>query len=283
MGENPKQSHDQKEMSFWDHLDDLRWTLFRIAIGIVVCMIVVFVNKGIVFDGILLAPTTSDFIVYKLMCRLAEAVSMPSLCPETFKIQLINTTVSGQFFIHISTSFWLGLLLAFPWVIYQLWIFISPALYQHERKATTRAFAFGSVLFFLGVFIGYILIFPLALRFLGEHFVSNSPDAVPNMINLASYIDVLVTLTLSMGLVFEMPILLYLLSRIGIINKKFLRKYRRHAIVIILVVAAIITPTPDPFTLIVVSIPIILLYEFSIWICRDSKKEESSSSLVPVK
>lgn len=261
---------DQKEMSFWDHLDDLRSTLFRIAIGILAGMILVFANKGIVFDRILLAPTNSDFIIYTSLCKLADAVAMPSLCPDAFNVKLINTTLSGQFFTHISTSFWLGLLLAFPWVIFQLWLFVRPALYDHERKAATKAFTFGSGLFFVGVLTGYFLVFPLTVRFLGMYSVSDVPDAVPNTITLSSYIDVLVILTLSMGLVFEMPVLIYLLSRLGIVNKKFLRKYRKYAIVIILILAAVITPTADPFTMLVVSVPILLLYEFSIRICRDT-------------
>ena len=276
MEANPKQSLDRKEMSFWDHLDDLRLTLFRIAIGIIVCMILVFANKGLVFDDILLAPTSSDFVIYRTLCELANALSMPTLCPDEFKVQLINTTLSGQFFTHISTSFWLGLLLAFPWVIYQLWLFVRPALYDHERKAATKAFSFGSVLFFVGVLTGYFMAFPLTVRFLGMYSVSDIPDAVPNTITLSSYIDVLVILTLSMGLVFEMPVLVYLLSRLGVINKKFLRQYRRYAIVIILILAAIITPTADPFTMLVVSIPILLLYEFSIRICKDTDRESAS-------
>ncbi|MDR1054463.1 MAG: twin-arginine translocase subunit TatC [Prevotellaceae bacterium] len=257
----------EKEMSFWDHLDELRGTLFRGAIGIFVAMIVVFLNKGLVFDTIILAPKSSDFIVYRFLCYLGNKLSFAALCPDSFNIELININLAGQFFMHISTSFWLGLVLAFPWVIYQLWLFIRPALYEHERSHSTRAFLFGSLLFFLGVAVAYFMVFPLTIRFLGTYQVS-AEGLVPNQISLTSYISTFTTLTLAMGIVFEMPVLLHILSRLGIVTKKFLRKYRRHAIVVIMILAAIITPTADPFTMIAVAIPILGLYEFSIWICK---------------
>ena len=267
--EEPKKPKidDEKEMSFWDHLDELRGTLFRAAIGIFVAMIVVFMNKSLVFDNIILAPKSSDFIVYRFLCYLADQLSFPALCPGTFNIELININLSGQFFIHISTSFWLGLVLAFPWVIYQLWRFIRPALYEHERKYSTRAFIFGSFLFFLGIAVAYFVVFPLTIRFLGLYQVS-SEGLVPNQISLTSYINTFTTLTFAMGIVFEMPIVIRILSLIGIVTKKFLRKYRKHAIVVIMIVAAIITPTADPFTMFAVAVPIYALFEFSIWICK---------------
>jgi sec-independent protein translocase protein TatC len=259
---------DEKEMSFWDHLDELRGSLFRAAIGTLVAMIVVFLNKGLVFDTIILAPKSSDFIVYRFLCYLGEKISFSALCPDPFNIDLININISGQFFIHISTSFWLGLALAFPWVIYQLWLFIRPALYEHERRHSTRAFLFGSFLFFLGVLVAYFMVFPLTIRFLGMYQVSGE-GLVPNQISLTSYIGTFTTLTFAMGIVFEMPIVISILSRIGIVTKKFLRKYRRHAIIVIMFLAAIITPTADPFTMIAVAIPIYALYEFSIRICKN--------------
>ncbi|MDR2382998.1 MAG: twin-arginine translocase subunit TatC [Prevotellaceae bacterium] len=260
-----KKQTDPKEMSFWDHLDDLRSTLFRIAIGIIVCMILVFANKSFVFDVIIFGPSSSDFILYKAMCRLGELLSMPGLCIEAFESKFQNITVAGQFFTHISTSFWIGLVLSFPWIVYQLWLFVRPALFDNERATATRAFWFSSTLFYLGVFIGYILVFPVAFRFLVTYSIS---EKVEEIITLISYIDVLVMLVLGMGIVFQMPVLILLLSRIGIVDKAFLRKYRRYAIVIILILVAIVTPTPDPATMLIASIPLLLLYEFSIYICK---------------
>jgi sec-independent protein translocase protein TatC len=263
--EEKKQIADPKEMSFWDHLDDLRSTLFRIAIGIIVCMILVFVNKTFVFDIIIFGPSSSEFVIFKAMCRLGDLLSMPGLCVEPFDAKFQNITVAGQFFTHISTSFWIGLVLSFPWIIYQLWLFVRPALYDNERATATKAFWFSSTLFYLGVFIGYILVFPVAFRFLVTYSISGN---VEEIVTLTSYIDVLVMLVLGMGIVFQMPVLILLLSRIGIVNKAFLRKYRRYAIVIILVLVAIVTPTPDPATMLIASIPLLLLYEFSIYICK---------------
>jgi sec-independent protein translocase protein TatC len=190
---------------------------------------------------------------------------MPGLCVEPFEAQLQNITVSGQFFTHVSTSFWIGLVMSFPWIIYQLWLFVRPALYDNERAAATKAFWFSSILFFAGVFVGYVMVFPMAFKWLVVYSVSTR---VEQIITLTSYIDVLVMLVLGMGIVFQMPVLILLLSRIGIVNKAFLKKYRRYAIVIILIVVAIVTPTPDPFTMLIASVPLLLLYEFSIYICK---------------
>jgi len=258
----------KKEMSFWDHLDDLRGTLIRIAIGIVVCMILVFANKEFVF-GIIFAPSTSDFVLYKALCKLGEWLSFPGFCIEPFEYTLHNITVSGQFFAHISTSFWLGLVLSFPWTIYQLWLFVSPALYKNEKKAATGAFFATSFLFFIGVLVGYFLVFPVAVHFLGGYQLL---PTIGNNLTITSYIDMFVMLVLSMGIVFQLPILVFILSKLGIINKAFLKTYRRYAIVIILILAAVITPTPDPFTMMLVAGPMLLLYEFSIFICKNKNR-----------
>ncbi|MDR1897335.1 MAG: twin-arginine translocase subunit TatC [Prevotellaceae bacterium] len=264
--EKKKYGGDPKEMSFWDHLDDLRWTLMRIAIGLGVCMVLVFMNRHIVFDIIVFGPTSSDFILYRGLCYLGNLLHYPSLCIEPFSLHnLQNITVAGQFFTHVSTSFWFGFVLSFPWIIYQLWLFVRPALYENERSSITKAFSFSSILFFVGVLVGYLLVFPMTLKFMGFYQVSES---VENIITLASYIDTLIVLVMGMGLVFQMPVLILILSRLGIVNKAFLRKYRRYAIVIILTLAAIVTPSPDPSTMLAASIPLLLLYEFSIYICK---------------
>lgn len=256
----------QEEQSFWDHLEDLRWTIMRILISVVVCMLAIFSFKDIVFNDIILAPRNSDFITYRVMCYLADYLNMPSFCPERFELNLININLSGQFFIHMSVSFWLGLIISFPYVLYQVWLFISPALYDHERWKISIAFFIGGLLFFLGVAISYFLIFPLTVRFLGGYQVS---EFVLNQISLSSYIGTLNVLCLCMGLMFEMPMVIYLLSTMNLITKSFLKKYRRWAIVILLILSAIITPTADPFTMIVVCLPLLVLYEVSIMICKN--------------
>lgn len=253
-------------MTFWDHLEALRWTIMRSLIVIVVCMVGLFTFKEFLFDGIVLAPKNSDFITYRLICALGTRLGFPQMCPGDFSLDLININLSGQFFMHMSIAFWLGFIIAFPYVIYEIWKFIRPALYEKEQKQTLRLFVWGGILFFLGVLVSYFLVFPLTLRFLGAYQVS---AVVHNQIALSSYISTLTILTLCMGIMFEMPIVIYFLSCLGLVSKAFLRQYRRWAIVIIMILAAIITPTSDPFTMMVVCAPLFLLYEVSIRVCKE--------------
>jgi sec-independent protein translocase protein TatC len=254
-----------KEMSFWDHLEVLRRMLFRSAVVVVTAMVVVFLNKSLLFDVIIFGPRTSDFILYHWMCELGTLLGMSDFCPEAFSIAIININMAAQFFTHVSTSFWVGFVVSFPYLIWEVWRFVSPALYDNEKRSVRRAFAFSSLLFFIGVLVGYIFIFPLTIRFLGTYQVS---EIVANQISLSSYIGMFVTLILTMGIMFEMPVLAHILSRFGIISRRFLRKYRRHAIVAVLVVSAVITPSADAFTMLMVAIPLYLLYEFSIVVCK---------------
>ena len=254
-------------MTFWEHLDELRKVLFRSAIFIVALMAGIFMAKDFVFDKVVFAPINSDFALYKLIDKVLVMMGMPTL-PE-FKLSLINIDLSAQFFIHISTTFYFALVLSVPFIVYQLWKFVSPALYDNEKRAAKGAFAFAGVLFLLGVLVGYYLIFPLTLRFLGTYQVSLE---VANQISLQSYISMFTWLILIMGVVFEMPSLAVILSRIGILTKSFLKKYRRHAFVVMLVLAAFITPSGDPFTLMAVGLPLYGLYELSILVCRDIDK-----------
>ena len=246
------------EMTFWEHLDELRKVLFRSAIVIFVLMIVVFLNKSFVFDKIILAPANEDFFLYKYL---------PGF--EGFNLDLINIELSAQFFTHISVSMALATILAVPFILYQFWSFVKPALYENERKAVRKAFGFASILFFIGVVVGYFFVFPLTVRFLGSYQVS---AAVANSISLKSYISMFTQLILIMGIVFEMPALALILAKLGIISASLLRKYRKHAFVILLIASAIITPSGDAFTLMVVAAPLYMLYEFSILICRGINK-----------
>lgn len=257
-------------MTFWDHLDELRKVLYRSAIFLVVFMLVFFSLKDILFDYIIFAPTSSDFILYRGMDKVLQWLHLPAL--EPFSIKLINIELSAQFFIHISTSFYFGLVCATPIILYFLWGFVSPALYPNEIRAVKKAFGLSGFLFFIGVLVGYFLVFPLTLRFLGTYQVSES---VVNEISLQSYISMFVWLILIMGVVFELPCLALLLSKFGIITKSLLKKYRKHAFVVILVLAAFITPSGDPFTLFAVAMPIYFLYEVSILLCSDKKNNEA--------
>lgn len=259
----------QKVLTFWDHLEELRLVLFHIAVAVVVLMLIAFLFKDELF-AIVLAPKNADFIIYHLFCRIADAVSIPSLCPEAFYVKIINTQLAAQFITHMSVSFYAGFLLASPYVIYQLFRFVSPALYENERRYSTRIIGWGYLLFIMGVLLNYFLIFPLTFRFLATYQVSME---VENTITLSSYMDTLMMMSLMMGIVFEIPILCWLFAKLGFLTAGFMKRYRRHAIVIILIVGAIITPTSDVFTLMMVSVPMYLLYETSIWIVNRAEKK----------
>lgn len=254
-------------MTFWEHLDELRKVLFRSALVMAVFMAVIFTAKDFVFNEVVFAPINNDFILYRWFDEALQYFGLPALPP--FQLELINIELSAQFFIHVSTTFYFSLVLATPFILYQLWLFVKPALYDNERKAVVGAFAFAAVLFFAGVLVGYYLIFPLTLRFLGTYQVS---ETVANQISLQSYVSMFTWMILVMGLVFEMPSLAAILSKLGVLHKSFLKKYRRHAFVILLVIAALITPSGDPFTLMAVGLPLYALYELSIVVCRDINK-----------
>lgn len=262
-----KKVSNTEEMTFWEHLDELRKVLFRSAILIVVLMAGIFAAKDFVFNGIVFGPISSDFVLYRFIDRALVFMGGEPLLP--FKLELINIDLSAQFFIHISTTFYFALVLSTPFILYQLWGFVKPALYENEKRAARGAFSFAAILFFLGVLVGYYLIFPLTLRFLGTYQVSSE---VANQISLQSYISMFTWLILIMGVVFEMPSLAAILSRLGILTRGFLKKYRRHAFVVLLVLAAFITPSGDPFTLMAVGLPLYGLYELSILVCRDINK-----------
>lgn len=239
--------------SFWDHLDELRTCLIRIIIVVSVGAIVAFALKTEVFS-IVLAPTKADFITYRLFSQFGEIAD--------FNLNLINTQLTSQFSVHMQVSVMVGLICVCPYILYSIFKFVSPALYENERKYARILVVTGYIMFMTGVALCYFLIFPLTIRFLGNYQVS---EEVSNIITLSSYIDTLTMLTLMLGIVFELPILCMLLGKMGILTTEFMREYRRHAIVIILIVAAIITPTTDVMTLMLVTLPIYLLYETSIF------------------
>ena len=240
-------------MTFWDHFDVLRKSIFRIVVVVLAAAIGLFVFKDFLFDDLILAPANEDFFLYKWF-------------GADFSLELVNIEVTAQFMIHMKMAFLCAIVLTFPYVIFMVWQFIAPALYENERKKVRSAFLFASVLFYLGVFIGYTLIFPLMLNFFADYQVS---AAVPNMFSLSSYISLLTSMVLTFGIVFEFPTLVVVLSSLGILKKEWMKKYRRHAILAVVVLAAIITPSGDPFSLAVVTLPLYLLYEFSVFICKN--------------
>lgn len=252
-------------MTFWEHFDELRSTVLKATALTVVFSIVAFLLKDELFQ-IVLAPKNADFITYKILCMSGGVFGQPNSI--AFQIDLINTGIAGQFAIHMKTAMWAGFLCALPYIIYLLFRFIAPTLHEKELKYATYICGWGYLMFVLGVLIDYFLVFPLTFHFLGTYQVSSE---VANMISLQSYMDTLILLSLAMGIVFEMPLLSWLLGKMNILSSDMMRKYRRHSYVAILIIAAIITPTSDIFTLIVVSLPMGMLYEISILITRKHK------------
>ena len=245
-------------MTFWDHLDDLRSTLLRIAVVFFSIAAVLFFFKTFLFEKLILAPTGAEFFLYRLL-------------DTDMSLKLQNIEISTQFFVHIKVTLLSALVLAFPYLVFELWKFIAPALYDNEKKAVRGALSFSSILFYVGVAVAYCLIFPLMLHFFAEYQVSGQ---VENVFSLSSYISMFVSTLLMFGIVFEFPTVIAILSSMGVVSKTGLRRYRRHALCIIMILAAIITPSGDPFTLIICTVPMYLLYEFSILICKNNLIEE---------
>ncbi|MDR1879756.1 MAG: twin-arginine translocase subunit TatC [Tannerellaceae bacterium] len=265
----------QEEMSFWDHLEELRWTLFRSVLALFLFAVGFFAfmrGENGLFDMVIMAPTRGDFITYRLFCLVGSSFSfMNEFCDTAFEIEIINIKLAAQFFIHMTTSFWLALVMAFPYLMYEVWRFVSPALYENEKKNVRWVFLFGTVMFFIGCAVGYFLVFPMTLRFLATYQIS---AAIMEQVSIDSYMDNFLLLIFIMGVVFEMPLLSWLLSKLGILNRRFFHKYRRHAFIGLLVAAAFITPSSDPFTLSIVFIPLYGLYELSAFFVKPAPKED---------
>lgn len=258
-----------KDMTFLEHLEELRWHLLRAFTAILIIAVAAFIFHEIVFDKIILAPKHPDFLTNRLLCRLGEIVQIDKLCINTKPFQLISIKMAGQFTMHITTSIFAGIILGFPYLFYEFWKFIKPALYEKEAKHTRGAVFTSSLLFLLGVLFGFFVIAPLSVHFLGSYNVS---EEVVNQINLKSYIGTITSVTLAAGLTFELPILIYFLSKAGLVTPSFLKKYRRHSVIVILILAATITP-PDIFSLVLVTFPLIILYEAGIAISKRIHKK----------
>lgn len=264
-----KRKSGEAEMSFLEHLEELRWHIIRSILAIMVMMIVAFVFKNFLFDKIILAPKNPQFFTNRVFCQFGHFLSEhfhtknpDLLCINTTPFNLISIKMSGQLTTHITVAMVAGLIAAFPFVLREFWKFFRPALHSNEARHAKGAVLTSSLLFFLGVIFGYYMLAPLSIHFLSTYRIS--PDVV-NQINVRSYIGTLTSLCLATGLVFELPIIAFFLTKIGVVTPSFMRKYRRHAIVVIFIVAAIITP-PDVFSQTLVAIPLLLLYEVSIFI-----------------
>lgn len=251
------------EMSFLDHLEELRWMLIRSTIAILICATVAFFFSDFIFDEILFGPKNVDFITYRFFCDLSQEFGLDkSLCVTEIPMRIQSREMGGQFSAHMWTSITAGFILGFPFIIWEFWKFISPALYEKERKYAVLFIVTASVLFFTGVLFGYFMIAPLSVNFLANYNVSKE---IFNDIDLASYISLLRSSTIASGLLFELPILIYFLTKLGLVTPTSLRAYRKYTLVIVLILSAIITP-PDIISQIIVAIPIMVLYEISILI-----------------
>lgn len=255
--------NNKSEMSFLEHLEVLRWHLVRASIVVMVFTILIFSFKSFVFDNIILAQKYADFWTYRVFCELSHWLGKDDLlCMGDINFDLINIEMSGQFSMHIMVSIIGGLIMSFPYLLFEIWRFIAPALAEKERKYAQRLIFAGSILFSMGILFGYYLISPFSVQFLGNYQVS---ELVKNQISLSSFISTVTTVTLACGLVFQLPLIIYFLSKVGIVTPEFMRKYRKHAIVVTLIASAIITP-PDVMSQILMAIPLLILYEFSIFV-----------------
>ena len=255
-------------MSFLDHLEELRWHLIRSIGSILFFAIMAFVSKDIVFGVILLGPSKSDFWTYKVLCDLGKNIGVSSFCIKELPFIIQSRQMAGHFMMHISSSFVIGIICAFPYAFWEFWRFISPGLYPNERKAARGATFYVSILFFIGVFFGYFILTPISINFLANYQLDPS---ILNEFDIISYVGTITTLVLASGLLFQLPMIILFLTKAGIVNKEILRSYRKHAIVVILVFGAMLTP-PDPFSQIVMAIPLVGLYEISILISSKVKK-----------
>lgn len=249
------------EMSFFDHIEILRWHLIRSAIAILVFTGLAFYFYDFVFDKIIMGPMRSDFWFYRMMCKLADALGRPGLCVKAIQGKIINTEMAGQFTMQINSCLITGLICAAPYFLWEIWRFVKPALHENEAKAASGFVFYATALFITGILFGYFIIAPESISFLAGYKVS---DIIENTFTIDSYLSSVTTLTLATGLVFQLPMIVYILSSIGILTPAFMRNGRRYAIVGILIIAAVITPTPDMLTMCIVSIPLFVLYEVGI-------------------
>ena len=267
------------EMSFLDHLEVLRWHLIRSVVAIVLVACVAFLMKDFIFDTVIFGPKKMDFPTYRFFCKIATFFGITSeFCADTLPFTIQNRTMAGQFSAHIWTSIWAGFIIGFPYVLWEVWRFISPGLHQNERKHSRGFILVASTLFFMGVLFGYYVVAPLSINFLGTYQVSKE---VLNEIDISSFIATVRASVIACGIMFELPIIIYFLTKVGLVTPEILKKYRKIALVVVLILSAVITP-PDVASQIVVSVPVLILYQISIYISKlvlrkEAKKEKRNA------
>ncbi len=266
---------DPNEMSFLDHLEELRWHLIRSVSAVVIVGSIAFLMREFIFDTVLFGPKKMDFPTYRLFCNIATYFGYDSdFCADELPFTIQSRLMSGQFSAHIWTSIWAGFIVGFPYVLYEMWKFISPGLYEKERRNSRGFIVVASLLFFMGALFGYYVVAPLSINFLGTYQVSAE---VTNEFDLSSYVASVRTSVIACGLIFELPIIVYFLTKVGLVTPEILKKYRKISLVVVLILSAVITP-PDVTSQIVVAIPILILYQVSIFISRQVLKKESKKA-----
>ena len=269
-----KKTDETPQEGFWSHVAALRSVVIKIVVLVCVVCVGTFCAMPWIFDNVIMAPCRGDFVTYRVMDGIARAVAGVDAVAPDFSADIMSLELTSQMFVHLSASFWVAAMLVFPVVIYLLWTFVAPGLYDHEKRGARRGFLAANLLFYLGVAVGYFMVFPLALRFLADYRLS---DTIRAVVSLDSYMDNFFLMLIMMGAVFQLPVVSWLLGRIGVLNRGIFHRYRRHAIVILLIVAALITPTGDPFTLFLVFVPIYALYELSAWLVPADERPDNKS------
>ncbi|MEQ9305673.1 MAG: twin-arginine translocase subunit TatC [Marinoscillum sp.] len=267
------QIEDEVEMTFLDHLEELRWHLIRSLGAILVFAVAAFMSKTLVFHTIILGPSRIDFLTYQWLCQLSDLLNSEALCINELPFIIQSRQMTGQFSMHVTSSFVIGIICAFPYAFWEIWRFIKPGLYPKERKAARGATFFVSLLFSMGVTFGYFIVTPISINFLSNYQLD---PTIMNEFDIISYVSTVITLILACGILFQLPIVVYFLTRAGLITPELMKTYRRHAIIIILVLGAMLTP-PDPFSQVLIALPLFGLYQVSIFIsARVIKKEQST-------
>jgi sec-independent protein translocase protein TatC len=270
-----KEEGEEEGMSFLDHLEQLRWHLLRSVAAVLIFTVAAFLSKSIVFGKVILGPSKIDFVTYRVLCRISEALSIPPLCIDTLPFTIQSRQMTGQFSMHLTSSVVVGLVVAFPYLFWETWKFISPGLYKQERDAARGAVFFVSLLFFAGAAFGYFILAPLSINFLSNYQLD---PTILNEFDITSYVSTLIMLVLASAIMFQLPVVIYFLSMSGLVTAAMLKAYRRHAIVVILILAAIITP-PDVISQILIAMPILVLYEAGIQIAKKLEKKRAQKEV----
>ncbi|WP_114748678.1 twin-arginine translocase subunit TatC [Pleomorphovibrio marinus] len=270
-----EEEEEDNGMSFLDHLEQLRWHLLRSISAILVFMVLAFLSKSFVFGKVILGPSKVDFVTYRALCKLSDFFSVPALCIEELPFIIQSRQMTGQFSMHITSSLVVGLIAAFPYVFWEVWRFISPGLYDQERNAARGAVFFVSFLFFSGAAFGYYILAPLSINFLSNYQLD---PTILNEFDITSYVGTLSMLVLASAVMFQLPVVIYFLTKAGLISSAWLKIYRRHAIVVILVLSALITP-PDVISQVLIAMPILVLYEAGIVIAKRLEKQKREEEL----